>query len=138
MFELKAPQFEAWSNGVTWIRDGAAFLLIAKGEIRFPEEGEIKYPLQIRRTKRGSSTLMWSSSIAAGIRRQLFPHLRTQNIDYLSVDTASIVDPLIKNGTLIMTHPADYHSEQDLYWADDAWYLQNKNHPLFKDQVYFP
>ena len=138
MIDLQKSHFEVWANGVTWIRDAAAFLAIAKGEVRFPDDENVKYPLHIRRGTYGNCTLMWSTSIAVGIRRQFFPQFGTSNLSYPCADTKSIVDPLVRDGVLIMTHPANYPGEQDLYWADDAWYLQNKHHPRFIDQVYFP
>ncbi len=131
--DLKREHFIVWANGVTRIVDPDVFLSIARGDIRFEIEERMsppKYPLKVRRDHYTASQLMWTQGVAAAIRTLLFPEFGTRNLSALCMDTASIVDPWVTKGVLVMTKPGDNPSQQDLYWADDPWFMANRAYLL--------
>ncbi len=117
-----------------WVKDKDVLVAIARGGIKELAQVHVpiwRYPLPIRRTTYGVSYVMGSDYLYASIRQQVFPETRNaldgilQTSDQLAIRTTEIVDPLIREGILVMTKPTTHHSEQDLYWADEAWFIQN-------------
>ena len=123
--QLKPEHFDLWGNGVLKVLDKDVFHAIARGKIpEFADLVATGYPLKIRRTTYGFSHMMWTQNVSEMIWHQLF-RCRGSRPSELSADTASIVDPLIREGVLIMVEPASYQGEQDLYWPDDGWFVQH-------------
>jgi hypothetical protein len=133
--DLRPEHFELMNhNGLLWVKDPDVLVALARKGIaelaEVPIPWPCRYPLTVRRTTYGVSRLLGSDELSARIRQEMFPAYQDAFKDILwspnelTVRTADVIDPLIREGVLIMTKPAG-EGEQDLYWPDDGWFIRN-------------